>query len=164
MIGDVVILVMLVIAVTEEMPVMVVMVAMPVIRVMLVMLVMLVIVEENNYDKLRLNTTSDIKISLYGTPLFGKTMPAVEQKFESNKPGRHLFWQPIPAMISKHLQKVECHIFVFLISLVVFTWFHESIFPFSFFSFCYYLCWNILFYKNGFTSYSNISKSILYNS
>ena len=52
-------------------------VVMPVMAMMLVMAVMPVIVvmmEENSFDEPKLHTTSDIKISLYGTPLSGKTL------------------------------------------------------------------------------------------
>ena len=58
-----------VIAVKEEMPVMAVM------AVMLVMPVIVVMIEENDYDKIKVNTARDIKILLFGTPLSGKTPP-----------------------------------------------------------------------------------------
>ena len=61
-----------VIAVKEEMPVMAVMAVM---LVMLVMPVIVVMIEENDYDKIKVNTARDIKILLFGTPLSGKTPP-----------------------------------------------------------------------------------------
>ena len=67
------------------------------------------------------NISSDIEISTYGTPLYGKPtsrLMYILQKFENNKPCLHLLGWSIETFkdVQKLVKKKECHIFVFWIS------------------------------------------------